>query len=361
MEVSFSRIQIVFLLLLSIGISNHVLIIPHLIQATGRDAWVSIVAGYFILLLWSALLYRVLKSMRTFTFNDWLKAKSGQTGFWLIGGSLLLYFLIAGSMIIYDTSQNVNIYFLPETNRLVIILTFVLVSYFTVYAGLQTLIYVSVLLLPIVWLLGMSVSMLTMGSKDYGMIKPLMAEGFHAQLDGSIIVFGGSIDLLVLLLLQHRMKKPINYATFFIALTILVGLILGPSIGSITAFGPDQASEMRFPAFEQWRLVMVGQYISHVDYLAVFQLLAGSIVRTGLCIHLISEIIVIRSKKWRQIALITGTLVMSAPALLDISDIKMQDWIHLYFYNSSMVWGIAVTLALFAISFVKKGKGARQK
>lgn len=359
MDVSFSRTQIVFLMILTVGISNHVLIIPHLVQTAGRDAWVSIALGYGVLLLWSMMFYRILKSMRQISFSDWLKQRSGRIGYVLIGGSMLIYFLIAGMMIIYDTTKNVSIYFLPSTPSTVIIGCFIFIAYSAARTGLSTLIYLSALLLPIVWLLGMGVSWMTMSSKDYGILQPLMVEGLSAQLGGGAIVVGGSIDLIILLMLQHRMKKPMNFLTLFILLTLLIGLILGPTLGSITAFGPTEASNLRFPAFEQWRLVMLGEYISHVDFLAAFQLLSGSIIRAGVCIYVLSEVVVIRKPKPRQIALLIGTLLMSLPALLQVSDIWMQQVIHDYFYSYSLIWGMAVTFILFGLTYLSRKKAGR--
>ncbi|REK77565.1 GerAB/ArcD/ProY family transporter [Paenibacillus paeoniae] len=360
MDVSFSRTQIVFLMILTVGISNHVLIIPHLLQTAGRDAWVSIAIGYGVLLLWSAMLYRILKSMKRDSFTDWLKEKSGKLGYILIGGSMLIYFLIAGMMIIYDTTKNVSIYFLPSTPSIVVIACFMFIVFSAARTGLRTLVYLSATLLPIVWLLGMGVSWMTMDSKDYGILRPFMAEGLSAQMGGGAIVVGGSIDLMILLLLQHRMNKPVNYLTIFILLTILLGLILGPTLGSITAFGPLEASNLRFPAFEQWRLVTLGEYISHVDFLAAFQLLAGSLIRAGVCIYVLSEVVVIRKPKPRQIILLIGTVLMSLPALLQVSDIWMQQMIHDYFYDYSMIWGMTITIILFLLTYISRKKAGRQ-
>ncbi|MFF2888728.1 endospore germination permease [Paenibacillus sp. NPDC057967] len=359
MDFSFSRTQIVFLMILTVGISNHVLIIPHLVQTAGRDSWVSIAIGYGVLIAWSAMLYRILKSMRQDSFSVWLKKKIGMFGYVLIAGSMLLYFLIAGMMIIYDTTKNVSIYFLPSTPSIIIIVCFIFIAFSAARTGLRTLVYLSAMLLPIVWLLGMGVSWMTMSSKDYGILQPFMVEGLSAQLGGGAIVVGGSFDLIILLLLQHRMNKPLNFLTIFILLTLLIGLILGPTLGSITAFGPIEASNLRFPAFEQWRLVMLGEYISHVDFLAAFQLLAGSIIRAGVCIYVLSEVVVIRKAKPRQIILFVGALLMSLPALLQVSDIWMQQVIHDYFYNYALIWGIAVTFILFVLTYITRSKAGR--
>ncbi|MFD0681970.1 MULTISPECIES: GerAB/ArcD/ProY family transporter [unclassified Paenibacillus] len=197
MESTFSRRLILFMLL-SLGISNHVFIISHLIQAAGRDSWFSILLGYVVLLGWSLIMYLVLKSMHATTFNDWLKERIGKFGCWLVCGVLVLYPLILGMLIIFDMTRNINIYLLPRTSNAVVVLSFVLVSYIAARSGLKTIVYMSSVLLPIVWLLGIGISMFTMKKKDYGIIHPFFVEGIGPNLHGGVIVFGGSIELLIL-------------------------------------------------------------------------------------------------------------------------------------------------------------------
>ncbi|WP_256709600.1 GerAB/ArcD/ProY family transporter [Paenibacillus sp. FSL H8-0548] len=353
--------QIIFLMLLSLGISNHVLIIPHLLQAAERDAWFSILIAYAALICWSVILYLILKSMNTLAFTVWLKNRIGKVGLWFITGGISLYLFVSGIMIVFDTTKNVKIYFLPNTHEFVITLSFIGLSYITAKGGFKTLVYMSAMLLPIVWMLGIGVSLMTTGVKDYGMLHPLLKEGIASELMGSVVVFGGSMDLLILLLIQHRLKKPLNYGTIFILLSLLVGLIMGPTLGAIASFGPFQAENFRFPAFEQWRLVMIGSSISHVDFFAVFQLMAGSVIRTSLIVHLLCELAGGHSQKFRQTVMLIISVIISLPSLLRLSDIVMQKLIHDYFYTYSLWFGVTLTTLLFLITFVPQWKGARNE
>ena len=76
----------------------------------------------------------------------------------------------------------------------------------------------------------------------------------------------GFIELLMLLFLQHQFKERIRWYHFAIMLAILVGLTLGPLIGAITEFGPNEAAKQRYPAYEEWGLVTIGRYIEHLDF-----------------------------------------------------------------------------------------------
>ncbi|RED89189.1 GerAB/ArcD/ProY family transporter [Cohnella phaseoli] len=350
MKTQFSRPQLMFMLLLCLSISNHVFIIPHLIKDAGRDAWISILMAYPALIVWTFVLFLILRSMGTVPLTQWLNEKIGKAASAAIHWGLALYFLVLGTLIVYDMSLNTKIYFLPKTPNPIIVLSFVTLSYFAARFGLKTIVYLSILLLPFVSVLGHFVSFSTMDSKDYSILKPFFSEGISADLRGAIIVFGGSIELLLLVVMQHQLKKPLNYGTILLAMTLLVALTFGPCVGSLTAFGPNIAGTLRFPAFEQWRLVSLGEYISHVDFLAVFQMMSGSITRTALQLYLISELIGIRGPVWKQVAMIVAALVMALPSLLNFSDLWVQRTIHDHFYMSSFIFGIAVILILFIVS-----------
>ncbi|WP_372637032.1 endospore germination permease [Cohnella sp.] len=360
METRFSRPQLMFMLLLCLSISNHVFIIPHLIKDAGRDAWISILMAYPPLVLWTFVLFLILKSMGTVPLNQWLNGKIGRTASAALCWGLAVYFLLLGTLIVYDMSLNTKIFFLPKTPNPIIALSFVTLSYFAARFGLKTIIYLSILLLPAVSILGHFVSISTIDSKDYSMLKPFFSEGMSADLRGAIIVFGGSIELLLLVVLQHQLKKPLNFGTILLAMTLLVGLTFGPCVGSLTAFGPNIAGSLRFPAFEQWRLVSLGEYISHVDFLAVFQMMSGSLTRTALQLYLISELVGIRSPVWKQSAMIVAALVMASPSLLKLSDLWVQRMIHDHFYATSFIFGIAVLFILFVVSRLpERGKVRR--
>jgi len=355
-DTRFSRLQLVFLLLLTLGISNHVFILPHLLKDAGRDAWFSVVLAYPFLIGWTVVLFFILKSMRSTPFDEWLNKRIGKFGGLIVILSFSFYFLVLGLLIVYDMCMNAKLFFLPRTPNVVIVLVFVILSYFTARNGLRTIVFLSIVLLPLVWLLGHFVSLSTLDSKDYSLIKPFFSEGIASDIRGGIIVFGGSIEMILLVVLQHKLKKPMNYGTIFIVLTLLLGLILGPSLGSISSFGPNIAGTLRFPAFEQWRLVTVGDYISHVDFLAVYQMMAGSIPRTALMIYLLSELLGMRKPRMRQAVMIGSAVLMALPSLLSVSDLWMQTVVHRHFYASSFIFGLAAIAVLFVLTLIPVGK-----
>ncbi|MFR9721672.1 hypothetical protein ACL00X_20305, partial [Aeromonas diversa] len=82
----------------------------------------------------------------------------------------------------------------------------------------------------------------------------------------------------------------------WIGLSFLI-LTLGPTIGAIAEFGPFVAAKQRYPAFEEWRLVSIGRYIEHLDFLSVYQWFVGAFIRLSLLCFLTPDVLQISNKK----------------------------------------------------------------
>ncbi|MEH7178094.1 endospore germination permease [Neobacillus vireti] len=358
----FSRTQLIFVLILFIGISNHVLIMPHLLSSGKRDAWLCVLVSYAFLLFWGVILYLIMKkNHQRLCLYDWLKVRAGAAISHFIIGVLAAYVFAISAISFYDLIQSINIYFLPRTPSFVVMLPFLLISAWSAYSGLKSIVYVSAVLLPIVWILGIFVALFTIKDKDYSYLFPVLADGYHPVLKGTVIILGGSADLLVLLLLQHHLKKSFTLFNLFVLISILVFLILGPTMGSLSSFGPAVASGMRFPAFEQWRLITLGEYISHVDFLAVFQLLSGEIIRVSLGLYLLADMVKGDSSASRKKHVFAvSSLLLGLLPLIPLSDIWVQTLIGKYFYPAALISAVLISLVLLIIGYLPMKKGIQR-
>ncbi|MFS0823940.1 endospore germination permease [Bacillus sp. 1P02SD] len=357
----FSRTQLFFVLILFIGISNHVLIMPHLLTAGKRDAWVSALFAYAILLFWGFILYLIMKkNQQRLCLYDWITTRAGVTISRVIIAFLVVYVFTISAISFYDLIQSVNIYFLPRTPSFVVMLPFLLICMWSAYSGLKSIVSVSAILLPIVWMLGIFVALFTYNEKDYSYLFPVLIDGYQPVIKGSMIILGGSADFLVLLLLQHHLKKSFTFFNLVILITILAGLILGPTTGSLASFGPAVASDMRFPAFEQWRLITLGNYISHVDFLAVFQLLSGELIRVSLGLYLLADMVKCHTSpsKKKKMFMVT-TILLGLLTILPLSDMWVQTLIGRYFYPAAFISAVLISLALLIICYLPMKKGTQ--
>ena len=281
-----------------------------------------------------------------------MKARAGVKVSRFIMGFFALYILIISGISFYDLIQTVNIYFLPQTPSFFVMLPFLLICAWAAHSGMKSIVYVSAILLPIVWMLGIFVSFFTMEEKDYSYIFPVLVDGYDPIIKGMVIILGGSADFLVLLLLQHQMKKSFTFLNIFILITILTGLILGPTLGVISSFGPSIAADMRFPAFEQWRLITLGEYVSHVGFLAIFQLLSGVVIRVSLGLYLLLDSIKTRTESTKKKLLVIFSLLLGAVTVIPTSDMWVQIMIGKVFYPAAFISSMIISVSLLLISYL---------
>lgn len=357
----FSRAQLFFVLILYIGISNHVLIIPHLLTTGKRDAWICVLVAYAFLLIWGMVLYLIMKkNQQKLSLFDWIKARAGGKISAIFISFLALYVFAISAISFYDLIQSVQIYFLPRTPPFIVMLPFLLISACSAYIGFKSIVYVSAVLLPIVWLLGIFVAWFTFPEKDYSYLFPVLVDGYQPIVKGTIIILGGSADLLVVLLLQHHLKQSFTLVNLVLLITILAGLILGPTMGSLSSFGPAVASDMRFPAFEQWRLITLGEYISHVDFLAVFQLLSGEIIRISLGFYLLANMLKAETPAYKKkYVFVLISLLLGLITIIPLSDMWMQMIIGKFFYPFALLFAVFISLVLLLISYLPIKKGTQ--
>ncbi|MBT2641937.1 GerAB/ArcD/ProY family transporter [Bacillus sp. ISL-41] len=122
----FSRLQVSALIILFTGISNHVMILPHLLRVAKRDAWASVALAYVFLLIWGFLAVFIFKKMNGEGFLNWVQNRAGTIvakGFTLF---FAVYFLVSGSFSSYDFILMIKIYFLPNTPAWIVTLCFTL-------------------------------------------------------------------------------------------------------------------------------------------------------------------------------------------------------------------------------------------
>lgn len=217
----------------------------------------------------------------------------------------------------------------------------------------------SIILLPIVWVLGHFVAITTMPEKDYHYLLPMFSQDSSALIEGTIIFLGASMDILILLLLQQHLKKHFSYLNIIILSALLMGLTLGPTFGSIASFGPNVAAQLRFPAFEQWRLAMLGEHFSHLDFMAVFQLFCGVVLRVSLFLFLIYDMVE-KPEVIKKSIFVFYAFTLGLITVIPISDIWVQTALRFYFYPAAFTFGITTTIVLFIISYMPQKKGVER-
>jgi spore germination protein (amino acid permease) len=341
-------------LVTSSGILNHVIIIPLLLRTAGRDAWVSVLlAGVVQVAVWVPLLAFIMRRSRQLHLGDWLRQRAGTFASRVITGLAAFYFFTLCWLTLRDVTGWTKVSYLPGTPKIVITFAFALVITAMAGAGLRSIVIANGILLPIVITLGLFVMSANMPHKDYNLMFPLLEDGYGPMIRGMAYAGIGLSEISWFLFLQHRLRSQVRTLPLLVVGVLLIHLTLGPLLGAIAIFGPEESARMRFPSYEQWRLVTFGHFFEHVDFLSIYQWLCGAFIRISMGVHIALDILGLTGRKRMAAALTTG-VALFVSALYPVSDTAFDAILMNVFVPGGLVFIASLCLLLFVLAATER-------
>ncbi|CAM5782041.1 GerAB/ArcD/ProY family transporter [Brevibacillus borstelensis] len=356
---SIGFLQAVMMIMLSVGITTHVTIIPLLLSKAGRDAWISVLLVAIPFIGWLWLLFLICRRMNRQSLSDWLEATVGHVGSRLLLFPFMLLLYLMAFVNLTDTQTWTTVNYLPNTPEIVTGLVLVLLSVAAAYAGIHSIAIASGLLLPFVVLFGFLVGFGNMPKKDYHLLLPLFQNGMTPVINGMLYAAGGFLEIVLILFLQHHLRTETKFMYLLVLGGIIIILTLSPLTGAIAEFGPAEATRQRYPSYEQWRLLTMGRYIENLEFLSIYQWLSGAFVRLSLCLFLVTELLQISKPKQRLGVLSFLGASMLALMSLPFSDMQFLTFLSRWYFPMSAIIVLVLTMVLAIVALVagKQQKG----
>ena len=85
--------QLFMLIILSTGLLNHVILIPNLLTAAGRDSWLSVIVVYPISLFFLWLVYLIVKNSPNEGFFSMIRQRLGRAFSTVFSIPVMLFFI----------------------------------------------------------------------------------------------------------------------------------------------------------------------------------------------------------------------------------------------------------------------------
>nr|WP_127569568.1 MULTISPECIES: GerAB/ArcD/ProY family transporter [Paenibacillus] len=155
---SFGVWPMIMMMTLSVGIVNHVTIMPLLLDAAGRDAWLSTILAMPFVILWAVFpLFHILKSIDGQPIKVWLEARGFAALRWIILVLIIGMLLFVSLHSIVDAVEFSNATYIPLTPSIIVTLLFTGLCAYGAITGLRTIAFVACILLPftsysVIWL-----------------------------------------------------------------------------------------------------------------------------------------------------------------------------------------------------------------
>ncbi|CAG7635965.1 endospore germination permease [Paenibacillus allorhizosphaerae] len=344
----------------SVGLSNHVLLIPVLLQLGKRDAWISSAAALIPVLLWVCILYVIVRRVGSDKVTDLIRHRYGKAAGLFVMILIIIYCIENSLVSINDFVTWTNISYLPQTPRFAVMSSFIVLCFFAAYAGIRAIAITSGMLLPLVILLGYLVMGANMQYKDYSLLFPLFTHGYMNSLKDTMLTGGALFELVLIVFLLQHVTSRLRLSSLLLLSFFLIGLTVGPLMGAISIFGPFEAAALRYPAFEQWRMVQMGKYISHLDFFSIYQWVTGAFIRVSLLTYLALDVTGLRKGRLRTVLLAVLCLVFVLLEFVPWNDTMFFDYLlHWHFYGV-FAFNLFLTLLLLVMTAFTRNRNKKE-
>lgn len=346
------------ILLLSAGLVSHVMSIPLILGVAQRDSWLSVIFTAPFFLLWILILFGIIKKLNRERLPDWIERQFGIIAAWTFRILAVIMLFASGTYTLFDTSIWTVSTYMQQTPIFVVISISILVSLLAAYQGLKTIALTSSVLLPLVLILGYFVSIANIKYKNYDLLFPIFENGWQPVGRGVFYALAGLLELWVLLLYQHQLNKQLRWWHLVLLALFMLGMVIGPTIGAITEFGPQEAAKQRHTAFEQWRIVNIGLLLQHVDFLSIYQWLCGSFARIAISLYLITDLLNVRTPNMRLVTISVLSVCMTIISLNPWRDDQTLRYLADVHFPVSAIYVLTLTVLL---SFAVLIRGNKRK
>lgn len=356
---SVTMVQLFPLILLSSGLMNHVIMMPIVLQYGERDSWVGVLFSAVYLLIWVPIVVFVSRRTKQQRITDFVQARTTKVTSILFKTYLFIYLAVFGYVTLFNTITWTTSTYMQLTPNAVLALPYLILCGLAAYYGLRSIVFTAGILLPIVVVLGFFVGIGNQHIKDYSLLLPLFENGYSDMFLSSFLVMCGFAELVFILFLQHHARTKLKTRYLFILAFLLFGLALGPLVGAITIFGVEEAERLKYPAFSQWRVLELGQYLTRLDFFSIFQWLAGAFTRQAIGLYIAVDLLGAKSKKSRFILITSLSFLLWITVFIPLDEPTFIVYLSRFYMPFSFFSALLIVLWLFLVSF-KKGKRQRR-
>lgn len=349
-----SALHIILISLTSIGLKNHVMVISPILEVAKRDGWMSVLLAGIFLFPWILWIIYIQRKSELKPMKLWLTEKIGKAGANIILYSFVVFCFFLAAFTLIETILWMSSTFLENTPIPFLLIVYIVVCFLLVSTNIQTIVSVNTIILFFVIVFGIYVAITNIQVKNHELLFPLLEHGFRPVVNAMIYPASGFIELYLLLFLQHYLKKPLKWYHLGIILFCFIGLTMGPLIGAIVEFGPEEAAKQNFPAYEEWTLVSIGRFIEHMDFLSVYQWLSGTFIRVGIILFIVCDILNFTGQPKKIWLYLMPPFLILNFALVLVQDENFLIWSKYYFLDITFIFIFLLSIVLILIAMLKQ-------
>lgn len=332
---------------------------PTLITTLGgRDSWICVLCAGLIIFAYAYIMLNICKKNNNYNMCNIYRSTLGKK----IGTIFIFLFLLTLIFTLIECSSieanSMHINMLPETPPWFFLLFFIVPAIYTVMKGKNSILIVTIVLITVIIVSGISLAILTQGYKHIEYIMPIMEKGVDIKFIFAIIkslCYWGSFSIILPMLTEFKDKKSLWKYTGW-TLIFIIQMEVVAMTGIITTFGIGRLNPIFFPKLVQTQLVNYFNFLESGELYVILQMLGGWYVKyilTLLSIALILKNLNIKNKYYIYILTIIIGIVSY---FISDSTILMFKILNLYLYITLANFIIIPFIVFMIYHFKQKNK-----
>jgi spore germination protein (amino acid permease) len=352
--------QFIWLLFSILAIFSSMQIPGMLIMQAGRDAWLSVLAAWFLDVM-LALVYAYM-GIR-FPGENFVQYSITILGKYLgriVGILFPLFFLLQCTLLLMGLNQLVKTVFLPKTPLEVIMVSSFLVVAYIGRKGIEVIARLAETLGPLFFISIVTLCFLVLPSFHISRLKPQFDEGVAPFLVGAPLMltsFGVCIIMGMYIPLCNRPEN--GFLAKFSAVSmgaLLVSLVTALSVG---IFGIEDAQHMYSPGLQLAKMINFSNYLERVEMVWLLILVGSVIVGSASLFWAFGVgIAQVAGLKSYQSLIYPGTLIALTLSMVSFpSSLQQTHFYHYVFPIVAAFVEIGLELFLFAVALILHKRG----
>jgi spore germination protein KB len=322
-----------------------------------KDAWISVI----IAMSWAVLLFlmfsRILSLYPGKDLFDIIQILMGKFMGNIISILMIWYAFHLGALVLRNISEFTNVLVLPDTPVILPMSFFTILLIWVVKEGIEVLGRWSEFFIWIVFIVFISITLLSIPQMDPSNLKPILNVGIPLVLKGSfssfMFPFGEGV---VFMMVFSNIAKVKNYnKTFIIGLLMGGVFILIATTRNILVLGGDAVSRAYFPSTMVISLIHLGNLLQRLESTVIVEFLICIIVKISICIFAVCNGIskLFGFDDYKFIATPIALLMLSFSLFVFGSTMEMKSWAsHIYPYYT-VFFAVLIPLVIFIMAEIK--------
>jgi spore germination protein KB len=350
----FTNLSIMFL------IGTSALIAPTIIaEHAGRDAWLSIVFGASLGVMFSIVHAKLADRYPTLTLVEYSEKILGKWLGKMVSMLFFLYFLLLTSGLLRITVDLILTHILPETPIQAIEVLFMIIVIYGVRLGLEPFARTTEMLIPYVLSFILILTILLLDEIKLDNILPILEDGIKPVLSGTYRTFGiPFLDLVVLLMIAPFVTSPEKVKKNLITATLLSGTIITLVTGlSISILGTELTVRLHYPTYVLAQKVEVGDFLERIEVLSGGLIFIALFIKVSICFYsmVLSMAQILQLNNYRTVTYPLGLLVMFLSILLFPNIIFFRTFLSNAWTPMVIFFGLVLPLLLFLVDMIRNG------